>query len=92
MATKVTLMTSTESMLNAMLGQLQAEISASSYRSIRKVAAALDEDYTTYYRWVKGKNPIRMDTVFATLSLIGVDADVFFNRVQERAGSARPTD
>jgi plasmid maintenance system antidote protein VapI len=75
-----------------MSDQLVAEISASEYRSVRKVAAVLGEDYTTLYRWVTNKRPIRMDTVFNILDLLGIEPGVFFTRVQERAETAHPRD
>lgn len=64
--------------------QLKAEITAAD-RSIRNVAAELGTDYTTLYKWVTGKNPIRLQTVYDVLGVIGVDPGVFFTRVQERA-------
>jgi hypothetical protein len=76
----------------AMSDQLIAEISASEYRSVRKVAAALNRDYTTVYRWVTNKQPIRMDVLFDILALLEIEPGVFFTRAQERAETAHPTD
>lgn len=72
----------------ATAAQLKAEITAAN-KSIRSVAAALDEDYTTFYRWVTGKRPIKLITVYAILDHIGLDIGTFFTRVQERADSER---
>lgn len=68
--------------------QLKAEIAAAD-RSIRNVAAELGVDYTTLFKWVTGKSPIRLQTVYDVLGVLGVDPGVFFTRVQERAESER---
>ena len=68
--------------------QLKAEIAAAD-RSIRNVAAELGSDYTTLFKVVTGKRPIRMQTVFDILGVLGVDPSAFFTRVQERAESER---
>jgi hypothetical protein len=80
--------------LQALSAQLVAEISASEYRSIRRVAQELDVDYTTLYKKVTGKGAatIRMETIYSVLTLIGVPPDIFFTRVQERAESGHQTD
>lgn len=72
----------------ATAAQLKAEITAAGM-SMRSMAAALDEDYTTFYRWVTGKRPIKLNTVYAILDHIGLDIGTFFTRVQERAESER---
>ncbi|MCT1366056.1 MULTISPECIES: helix-turn-helix transcriptional regulator [unclassified Microbacterium] len=64
--------------------QLRAEI-AGAGRSIRNVAAELGVDYTTLFRAVTGGRPIRVQTVFDLLEVLGVTPGVFFARVQERA-------
>ena len=64
--------------------QLKAEISAAG-RSIRNVAEEMGVDYTTLFRWVKGDRAIHLQTVYAILTVIGLDPAVFFTRVQERA-------
>jgi len=77
---------------NALTEQLQAEISASSYRSIRKVAEALGVDYTTFYRWVTGKRDISMSTVFRVLELLEIEPSAFFTDAQRRAERGSATD
>jgi transcriptional regulator with XRE-family HTH domain len=72
----------------ATAAQLKAEITAAGM-SMRSMAAALDEDYTTFYRWATGQRPIKLITVYAILDHIGLDIGTFFTRVQERAGSGR---
>ena len=66
--------------------QLKAEISGAG-RSIRNVAAELGVDYTTLFKGVTGKRPIRLQTVFDVLGVVGVTPAVFFARMQERAES-----
>jgi transcriptional regulator with XRE-family HTH domain len=72
----------------ATAAQLKAEITAAGM-SMRSMAAALDEDYTTFYRWVTGQRPIKLITVYAILDHIGLDIGTFFTRVQERAETGR---
>lgn len=79
--------TQTDLYLDALSQQIKAEIAASPYKSIRAVARELDEDYSTFYRWVNNTpgNPIRMKTVLDIVNLLGVPVDAFFKRVQDRA-------
>lgn len=82
-----------EDFFDALSAQLVAEISASDYRSIRKVALELGVDYTTLYKKVTNKGaPIRVETIYQIISLLGLTPDVFFKRVQERAESTDQTD
>jgi plasmid maintenance system antidote protein VapI len=76
----------------ALSEQLQAEIRASRYRSIRQLAEAMGEDYTTLYRWVSNKRPIRMDTLFRILAMLELDPGEFFTDVRRRAERGTTTD
>src|SRR5690606_41591616 len=69
----------------ALSEQLQAEIRASRYRSIRQLAEAMGEDYTTLYRWVSNKRPIRMDTLFRILAMLELDPGEFFTDVDRKS-------
>lgn len=71
--------------------QLKAEISGAD-RSIRNVAAEMGVDYTTLFKQITGTNPIRLQTVYAILGVLGLGPDVFFKRVQERAEQEQTTE
>lgn len=72
----------------AMAAQLRAEIAGSPYKKIAPFARALNEtqptDYTTFFNRVSGKIPIPMETLFASLDLLGIDFDTFVTRAMER--------
>lgn len=68
----------------ATAAQLDLEIRASKYRYAKAVAEALDMNYTTLTGNLNGKSPIKLQTLFRVLDLIGLEPDVFFGRVSER--------
>lgn len=78
----------TSQQLEATSQQLLAEIAASPYRSVRSLAEAMDVDYSTLYRHVNGKAPLRMERVFDILAYLNVSVGDFFARVQHRLESA----
>lgn len=73
--------------LAALSTQLQAEIKASPYHSIRALADSMGEDYTTLYKQItlRPGSVLRMERVFDVLDRIDVDPVQFMRNVEERA-------
>lgn len=60
----------------AVLDELQAAI-IRKRTTLPKVAAQIDCDYGTYWRYVKGKRPMPLHILLASLDALGVDPSEF---------------
>lgn len=70
--------------LEAISQQLLAEISASTFRSVRGLARAMDVDYVTLNRHINGRAPLKMERVVEILDYLALSLADFFVRVQLR--------
>ena len=68
---------------NAVLAQLNAEIAAKD-QTPKSVAAALEIDYNTFRRYLKGERAIPMTILWATLETLELAEDVFVTRARQR--------
>lgn len=68
---------------DAVLQQLSAEIAASGF-TVKSLAAAIDKDYVTFRRYVKGERPMPIGVLGDALDALGVTEEVFFRRARER--------
>lgn len=75
---------STTVRLEAISQQLLAEISASSYRSVRGLAREMNVDYVTLNRHINGRAPLKMERVVEILDYLKLSLADFFVRVQLR--------
>lgn len=70
-----------DSSTEAALRALEGAIKTSRYRSVRGVAEALDMDYNTLWRYVKGKRDMPFHVLIRTLQLLGLSWEDFGQRV-----------
>jgi len=68
---------------DAVLGQLNAEMSAKGY-NVKTLAAAVGKDYNTFRRWMNGEREIPIRMLWRTIAALGVPAEVFTDRARRR--------
>lgn len=71
-----------------MLTQLRAEISAADM-TVTSVAGALEMDYWTFRKYVKGEREMPLDVLTRALEVLGVDYPTFVRRASGRLGAPR---
>lgn len=76
----------------AILKELEAAIKVSELGSVRAVAAAIDMDYYTFRRWVKGQQEMRLSTLLQTLAVIDVPFSELLARAEAREQRETETD
>lgn len=67
----------------AVLAQLQAEIKTAG-TSIPKLAAQLDYDYNTYWRYITGRRSIPLPVLFATIDALGITPALLMQEAERR--------
>ncbi len=70
--------------LEATQQQLLAEIAASEFRTIRRLADTMGVDYHTLTRHINGRAPLKMSRLYEILELLGVGVGEFFTSVEAR--------
>lgn len=76
----------------AILKELEDAIKVSELGSVRAVAAAIDMDYYTFRRWVKGQQEMRLSTLLQTLAVINVPFSELLGRAEARELRETETD
>lgn len=76
----------------ALLAELADLIKVSELGSVRAVAAAIDMDYYTFRRWLKGEQEMRLGTMLRALEVINVPFAELLSRAEARVRPETETD